>query len=140
MKLMGKYDRYWELLACTTAKASKHQFDNGSGWFANIAYHPNASANEKSQRSKVYWDHGGGIKYWYHQYGKKQFKVTKIKESHIEEGHCTRIRNKKYLPLSPNNERRDLSKDLNHNYSLKDECVRLGLKDIYDSIADKIQP
>jgi hypothetical protein len=131
MKLQNKYDRYWELLACTTRKASENQFENGSGWFSNIIYHPKADPDDLKNRSSVYWDHGAGIKYWHLNFASKDTNFLKIPESKIEEGHCTRIRNSKYTPRSPNNAKRDLSKDLIHNYSLEEECKRLELNNLF---------
>lgn len=127
MKLLCEPTRYWELLGCTTKSASESQFKNGSGWFSNIIDHPNCTEEDKKDRSKVYWDHGSGVEYWHRKYADKTIKIIKIPEKKIEEGHCTRIRNPNYVPQSPNNEKRDLSKDLSHNYSLKDECERMGL-------------
>lgn len=127
MKLKNESNRYWELMGCTTRQASESQFINGSGWFSNIKYHPNCPKNDLEKRENAYWDHGSGIKYWAKKYKTKDEKVHLIPEKYIEEGHCTRIRNSKYIPQSPNNEKRDLTKDLVHNYSIKEECKRLGL-------------
>jgi len=126
-RLLRQNDRYWELIACTTRAASRSQFENGAGWFSNIPYHPNCPAGDESNRKKVMWDHGGGIKYWTKKYKKPAHKVYTIKESFIEEGHCSRIRNTKYVPQSPTDVRRDLTKDLTYNFDLSIECQRLGI-------------
>lgn len=132
MKLLNKDNRYWELMGCATRKASKSQFINGAGWFSNILHHPNAKSNDLELRKKVFWDHGSGVMFWHKNYAPSDCSVYKIKESYIEEGHCSRIRNKKYIPKSPDNEKRNLSKDLIFNYSLRDECERLGISGFLD--------
>jgi hypothetical protein len=132
MKLLSQNDRYWELIGCTTSLASQSQFENGAGWFSNILHHPNCSSKEFVKRKSVYYDHGAGIKYWHKHYASSESNIIETPESYIEEGHCTRIRNKKYIPQSPNNEKRDLTKDLAHNYSLKEESARLNLQDLLD--------
>lgn len=127
-RLLLRPGRYWELLACTTKGASLSQFKHGAGWFANIHSHPNCPESEtKIREKKVLWDHGGGIKYWVKNYKKKSQKIKIIDESYLEEGHCTRIRNKNYIPQSPTGLKRDLTKDLAFNYDLKEVCNRLDI-------------
>ncbi len=129
-RLRGHVPRYWELIGCTTRAASRDQFERGSGWWRHIADHPNCPENERESRKRYGYDHGVGIYYWQKQYGGR---VRPIPESWVAEGHCTRIRNPHYEPQSPNDERRDLSKDLVHNYDLVEVCRRLGLDDFLDA-------
>lgn len=124
-RLRGHTPRYWELVGCTTRSASRDQFERGCGWWRHIAEHPNCpQGREQERRQKIGYDHGVGIYYWSKYYGGK---VQGVPESLVAEGHCTRIKNTNYERQSPEDERRDLSKDLPHNYDLSEVCGRLGL-------------
>lgn len=120
--------RFWELIGCTTYGASKDQFDHGCGWWMNFYAHPNCpSVVERDARRKFYWDHGVGVKYWADRYKQR---VHFVNERMLREGHCTQIKNNRYRRLSPNDERRDLSRDLSYNFELSEVCAKLGLKDL----------
>lgn len=124
-RLRGHTPRYWELVGCTTRNASRDQFEKGCGWWRHIAEHPNCPRGQEQERRRRFgYDHGVGIYYWSKYYGGK---VEKIPESLVAEGHCTRIKNTNYERQSPEDERRDLSKDLPHNYDLTEVCTQLGL-------------
>ncbi|GAA0304122.1 hypothetical protein GCM10009128_24340 [Psychrosphaera haliotis] len=135
--ILNKYNRYWELAGCTTQAASKHQFETGSGWFGHVAYHPNSPKAEFAKKSKIYYDHGSGIKYWAKNLKPKNSKVYLIPEKLLDEGHCTRIRSKHYVAQSPNNSRRNLALDLSYNFDLKTECQKLDLRDTYKKVLPK---
>lgn len=127
--LKPKEARFWELIGCTTEKASRDQFETGCGWWMNFYAHPNCpSDKERQRRKKHYWDHGTGIRYWARHYRKP---IELIKESYVEEGHCSQIKNPNYSRVSPNNERRDLSKDITRNFQLAEVCKRLELEAFY---------
>jgi hypothetical protein len=118
--------RYWELIGCTTRGASRSQFENGSGWWMGIAAHPNCKDDrERLRRQRYYWDHGVGIKYWERNY---RGEVIVIKESEVAEGHCTRIGNKNYQRLGPDNATRLLTAELRHNFDLVRVCKELNLE------------
>jgi len=136
--LRSKRHRYWELVGCSTRDASLDQFKNGCGWWMNFAQHPNKPEchQETKRRRRYYWDHGVGIMYWARRY---RGHVLPIKPSFVEEGHCTRINRKSYISTSPNNERRDLSKDLSKNFDIRSVCRRLGLDEIYDRSLQSFQ-
>lgn len=124
--LNTKGRRYWELIGCTTRGASRSQFENGSGWWMNIASHPNCRDDgERQKRRKYYWDHGVGIKYWSRNYGGQ---VLEVKEAYVAEGHCTRIGNKNYQRLGPDDATRLLTAELRHNFDLVNVCKQLGLE------------
>ncbi len=125
-RLRGRPGRYWELIGCTTRAASRDQFENGCGWWRHISKHPNCPADrgEKARRASYPYDHGAGILYWERHYGGI---VRPIVEARVGEGHCTRINKVTYQRLSPDDERRDLSKDLPHNYDLREVCAQLNL-------------
>ncbi len=124
-RLRGHTPRYWELIGCTTRGASRDQFEKGCGWWRHIAEHVNCPPGPERERRKKYgYDHGVGVYYWHKHYGGK---VHGIPESLVDEGHCSRIKNAGYERQSPEDERRDLSKDLPHNYDLAEVCARLGL-------------
>jgi hypothetical protein len=122
--------RYWELIGCTTKGASRSQFENGCGWWMNFADHPNCpNEQERRRRKGFYWDHGVGIRYWAKNCGGK---VVTIKEDLVAEGHCTRIGNRNYQRLSPDNAARFLPKELRHNFDVVDVCRSLGLESLLD--------
>jgi hypothetical protein len=116
--------RYWELVGCTTRGASRSQFEQGCGWWILFNYHPFATPEERIKRSKYYWDHGAGIRYWHkHCSGK----VHLIPEKYVAEGHFTRIGRTDYKTVSPSDYRRNLSLELSLNTDLKQACHSLGL-------------
>src|SRR6266850_2771679 len=118
--------RYWELIGCTTRGASRSQFENGCGWWMNFADHLNCpNEQERRRRRRVFWDHGVGIRYWA-KYCRGR--VVTVKENHIAEGHCTRIANKQYQRLSPDNAARLLPNELRHNFDLAEVCRTLDLE------------
>ena len=118
--------RFWELIGCTTRGASADQFAKGCGWWRRVIYHPNCpnDGRERAARQIYSWDHGGGILVWKERHDGR---VKPIPGKPLQEGHCTRCGNKKYEPQSPINARKDLSRDLVHNYDLQEVCERLGL-------------
>ena len=117
--------RYWELIGCTTAGASRDAFAKGAGWWVSFADHPSNSPEERLRRSSYYWDAGTGIRYWHKHCGGK---VDLIPESFVEEGHFTRIGRKDYKLASPDNHLRDLAKELPLNFELAECCRKLGLE------------
>jgi hypothetical protein len=117
--------RYWEVVGCTTRDASQNSFDNGCGWWMSFANHPSNSETERSKRSKYYWDHGVGVRFWHKHCGGQ---VHLIPESYIVEGHFTGTGRKDYRRALPNNFRRDLSRELSSNYDLVDCCRKLGIE------------
>lgn len=122
--------RYWELIGCTTRGASRSQFENGCGWWMNIAAHPNCpSEQERRRRQRIFWDHGVGIRYWAKNY---LGNVVTIKEDLVAEGHCTRIGNKEYRRLSVDNATRLLPAELRQNFDLARVCRTLGLEGLLD--------
>jgi hypothetical protein len=123
--LRPRFHRYWELLGCTTRGASLDQFNKGCGWWMHFYDHPMCQESaERARRAKYNWEYGTGIMYWARRYGGK---VHSLSERFIKEGHCTRINNSNYVPASPVNYARDLSKDLVQNYDLLNVCERLQL-------------
>ncbi len=125
--LKTKGRRYWELIGCTTKGASRSQFEHGCGWWMNFAAHPNCpDAWERQRRQRYYWDHGVGIHYWAKNYGGN---VLTIRESEVAEGHCTRIGNKNYQRMAPDDATRLLPKELSVNFDLLQVCRALDLED-----------
>jgi len=110
--------RYWELLGCTTQKASKHQFDTGCGWWRHFYLHPNTPIEERHTRAKYYYDSGVGIMYWKRRYKKN---IYSIKEKWASEGHCTQINNPHYQSGKNKGE------ELNVNFSIEKVAERLDL-------------
>jgi hypothetical protein len=123
---LSRYQRrYWEVVGCTTRGASQSSFDNGCGWWRVFANHPSNSDIERSRRSKYYWDSGVGVRFWHKHCGGK---VHLIAESYVAEGHFTGTGRKNYKHMSPQNYRRDLSRELSLNYNLVDCCRKLGIQ------------
>jgi hypothetical protein len=122
-RLAGKR-RYWELIGCTTRRASQAAFDAGCGWWMAWPYHPSNSAEERARRSRYYWDSGAGIRYWHKHCGGH---VHLIPEPYVAEGHFTGIGKADYRRASPQNFQRDLSKELSLNYNLADARRMLGI-------------
>ena len=119
--------RFWELIGCTTREASRDQFEHGCGWWKQFYAHPSCPDSlERERRKKYYWDSGVGIMYWTRKYGGR---AKSISAKYVEEGHCSRINNPRYVMASPNNERRDITRDLQLNYDLREVCKKLGIEE-----------
>lgn len=112
-------NHYGELMACTTRKASKDQFDHGCGWWRHIADHPNRS--KYPLKKKVYYEHGTGIYVWKKMFGGK-VKSLKVNE---EDGHATVYRK---------NLKRELTKveEMEKNFDLAKMCEKLGISRYLD--------
>lgn len=103
--------RYWELLGCTTASASRHQFEHGCGWWRNFHLHPNTPADEQSKRATYYYDSGVGIKYWEKRYKKR---ILRLAENEYVSGHCSEIGyHGLYIKSNHKGEELDLNFDIN---------------------------
>lgn len=127
-RLNYKTHQFYELVGCTTRSASQDQFDKGCGWWVNFAHHPNTpSEHERKRRLKYHWESGVGIKYWSRKYGGR---VKAIPEEFVSEGHFTRINNPDYINLSPDNFRRDLTKELRHNFQLATAARKLDIEEM----------
>lgn len=115
-RLTGRGDRYWELLGCTTRGASQSQFDHGCGWWMHFCRHPNAP---KPASRRHHWEYGCGIRYWQKSCGGK---VQAISENRVNYGHFTRIGKQDYQASENNNVFRDLNKDIQSNFDIR-QCV-----------------
>lgn len=120
-----RHRRYWELIGCTTRAASRDQYEKGCGWWLNFQSHRNKEVNSADrQLSRYYWDHGTGIFYWARQHGGC---VLSLREKDFVAGHFSQIKFDGYKRISPNNEFRDLSRDLNINFELKNCAEKIGI-------------
>ncbi|HLY17775.1 MAG TPA: hypothetical protein VKR61_11160 [Bryobacteraceae bacterium] len=121
-----KSHRFWELCGCTTRGASRSQFDNGAGWWRNFAMHPKCgSEEERARRQRYSWDSGVGILYWRDRY---HGAVQPIDARLVKEGHCSEIGMRDYRTAANHREAtRDLSSELDMNYSLDEVADRLGI-------------
>lgn len=128
--------RYWELLGCTTAKASRSNFDTGCGWWLCFYLHPHCAGDaERKKRTAMYWDCGVGVRWWGdHEAQSQGCRLITIPESAIDAGHFTRMRRNGYLAASVDDWRRDLSKELSANFLLGDVCTQFGLKSLHTEI------
>ena len=125
--LPSKQRRYWEVLGCSTRGASRDQFEKGAGWWMNFWMNPNTSPGQEAVRSHYYYDSGSGIRFWHRKLGGK---MLLIPETFVATGHCTRITRSDYVEASPNNFKRELSKELSLNNDLLDVCTRMGVQDL----------
>lgn len=118
-----KTHRYWELAGCTTKKASLDQYEHGSGWWKNIAYHPNAPRDHSEQRRRraLYNEHGVGIRYWEKFYNGK---ITRISERSIADGHFSVTSVKNYKRASSK------SVEMRINFDLRAIANRFGIQDL----------
>ena len=115
--------RYWELCGCTTREASKDQFEKGSGWWKNIAFHPNAPQDSEEQRRRkaLNREHGIGIRYWEKRYGGT---VHKISERKISRGHFSVTSVKPYKSAATKAE------EMSINFDLTKIARDLGIDDL----------
>jgi hypothetical protein len=128
-RILGRRNRYWELVGCTTRAASRDQFEKGCGWWMAYWAHPNQKEG-KTIRRRFYWDHGAGIYYWHKHAGGD---VVAIDGREFEEGHFTKIGKKDYAGVrEPNGSdvRRDMSQELVRHFDLKHACEKLELADL----------
>jgi hypothetical protein len=119
--------RYWELIGCSTASASRDQFELGAGWWYNFVRHPNFRDSATILGQPYYWDHGTGIMYWARA---RKARVHRVPESLVAAGHFTSIGTKNYQRKSPNTHMRDLSADLRANFDLARCAEQMGLTDL----------
>lgn len=120
-----RHRRFWELIGCTTRSASRDQYEKGCGWWLNFQSHRNRSVNSgDSQLPNYYWDHGTGVYYWKRRHGGT---VLALKEKEFSAGHFSQIKFEGYKRVSPNNEFRDLSRDLSGNFQLSDCARKVGV-------------
>lgn len=132
-KFARRQHRYWELIACTTAGASRSQYENGAGWWKTYAHHINCPSQRAfKKRKRYYWDHGSGVYFWEKQCGGK---VEIIESSAIKQWHFTKIGNKDFVRSAPieQNASREMSVDLRRNFDLLKICRDLGLEDFLPS-------
>lgn len=125
--------RYWELIGCTTRAASRHQFENGCGWWMEFYNHPNTPYSERSDRQRYFWDHGTGIYYWHKR---KRGDAVVIRDKAIHEGHFTKIGKKDYKSAFTRYEsdaQRLMNQELRDNFDLMEACRKLDLTPLLSS-------
>lgn len=118
-----KMHRYWELIGCTTAQASRDQFSKGCGWWRCFSEHPNTPAVEKKFRSSFYYDSGVGIVYWERYCNGK---VIRLSERDVAPGHCSEIGYSGYRKAKHKGEELDM------NFSLPAVAERFNLSRLLD--------
>jgi len=116
--------RYWEVLGCSTRGASRSQFENGCGWWMTFPAHVSNTTEQTAQRRIYHWECGVGIRFWAAKCGGV---VQEIEAADIAEGHFTGIGRKDYRRASPQNFKRDLSKELALNNDLRAACAKLEI-------------
>jgi hypothetical protein len=112
--------RYFELIGCTTNRASQSQWLHGCGWWRHFGYHPLAgSESERRIRKRCFWDHGTGIMWWERYCGGK---VHRIPGRPLNEGHCSS--SKIDIKRGPQT---DMGDNLTAHWRLDEVCARLGV-------------
>lgn len=124
--LLPRKHRYWELIGCTTAEASRSQFEAGCGWWMNFWWHPNQPRRGDPALARHNWDHGGGIMHWSRRHGGS---MVEIPLSSVEEGHFTQSGNPAYKRVSPKHHMRQMHAELALNFELARCASSLGLQD-----------
>lgn len=125
-----KQRRYWELIGCTTRGASRDQYEKGCGWWLNFQSHRNRGVNVSDRKLPLYyWDHGAGVYYWRKRHGGL---IHSLNEKDFSHGHFSQIKFDGYKRVSPNNEFRELSHDLNNNFRLKECAEKIGILNLLD--------
>lgn len=125
-----KRHRFWELAGCTTRTASENQYFNGTGWWRHFEQHIKCTVpEEQAQRRKMDYDSGVGIRYWRNHYNGYAQKIDLLL---IKEGHCSEIHKARTYKEGPNhtNAMRDLSSELDANYSIEEITRELGISDL----------
>jgi len=126
--------RYWELVGCTTAAASRDQFEKGCGWWMAYWAHPRQK-RAGAIRRWYYWDHGAGIWYWHRRAGGN---CVVLDAADYAEGHFTKIGNKDYVGVREpdgSDVRRSMAEELVRNFDLRQACARLDLTDLVEPSA-----
>jgi hypothetical protein len=117
--------RFWELAGCTTAAASRDQFEKGAGWWRSFNCHPKCPDQaERAVRDKYHWDFGFGVMYWKRRYGGK---VITIASRPLQEGHCTSISKPDYKRVGPEGDARNMGAEIDLNYNIEEVARRLGI-------------
>ena len=121
--LRPKSHRYFELLGCTTATASRDQFEHGCGWWRNIAHHVNSPSDpqEVKYRKRLPNEHGIGIRYWEKHYGGR---VRALSERAYARNHFSVNTVKGYR------KGRDKSEEMEINFDLDRMTRDLGIRDL----------
>jgi hypothetical protein len=119
--------RFWELAGCTTQAASENLYYNGTGWWRCFDRHIKCTVpEERARRRKLHYDSGVGIRYWRNKYNGR---IKEIDIAMIKEGHCSEIHKPKTYKPGPNhtNAMRNLSSELDENYSIHDVAKQFGI-------------
>jgi hypothetical protein len=117
--------RFWELAGCTTAAASRDQFQRGTGWWRSFAHHPNCpDPDERARREKYSDDFGFGVMYWKRRCGGRGLTIA---SRPLHEGHCTSIAHKNYKRVGPEGDTRNMPAELDLNYDIAQVARRLEI-------------
>ena len=113
-----KLNRIFELIGCTTSKASREQFEFGCGWWMFIEHHPNFRTSD--HQKKPYYDYGTGATIWHKKYGGKVIDLNPDEKR----GHASNY----LLPHQPKKENhRSKAQDMNEYYNLDTIATNLGI-------------
>lgn len=117
------YKRWFEVIGCTTATASRSQYENGCGWWRLPQQHPNAQ--QIIIDADPHWEHGVGISLWERHFGgaTRQLKID-IDRYHYCASHPD------YIRLRAANRKIEDSKrdELARSFDLNELRSELGLQ------------
>ena len=118
--LRNVWERRWfEVIGCTTAEASRQQFECGCGIWKHVERHPHAPRQLRGR--PPYYDHGVGVWCWERFFsGQARELPVDVRPFHYVTVGSQRARNAQGV--------REKSRDL-ANYSLPSIVARLGLQD-----------
>ncbi|MBW2108097.1 MAG: hypothetical protein JRI36_05450 [Deltaproteobacteria bacterium] len=118
-----KQNRIFELIGCTTERASREQFELGCGWWRNTHFHPNF--NTAKFKKAPYYDHGTGITIWATKFGGKVIDL----DPDERRGHASNY----LLKNQPKKaDHRSKVEDMNEYYDLEEMATNLGISHLLE--------
>jgi hypothetical protein len=122
--------RWFEAIGCTTAEASRQQFECGCGIWRYIDRHPNASVTVRA--ALPHYEHGVGIRYWEVMFGGRARKLSvDIDPYHYVTKGKLRTRN------STGQQEKGMA--LQQSFQLKEIARTLGLPAPFDTHANDVE-
>ncbi len=118
------FSRIFELIGCSTAAASRSQFEEGYGWWRHQEFNPNATRQTIAQ--KMHWEFGVGTYQWMRKHP-GSFEPVDID---MEPYHYTQIGNPAYKRVKDQKlsvSDRDKAQELRLNFDLAEIRQQIGL-------------
>ena len=112
--------RWFEVTGCTTAEASRSQYDSGCGWWRHIECHPNAP--DFIRRGHPHYDHGVGIYWWETRFGGQAVELA----TDVNPFHYT-TKGARRMPDSATGERKGAALQKHHDLTAIKQTLGLDL-------------